>query len=168
MFRPIIVAGVILSTSFAAFGQLFPVDAIGNLRVSSAPYVQPATRPGRLSGPDLPTLTCMVSCPGQTIDVKLFRDGNGENHKVPGDYNAGDVTICCDRKALKPIFNWFTAIKNGATGFARNLTLDILGSNGKPTCRFLLYEAWPHQINWSQDGTACVQFSVTNMDITDP
>jgi len=47
----------------------------------------------------------------------------------------------------------------------------ILSANaeGKETvtCKFNLFRAWPHQINWSPDGTVCIQLAVEFTDLVD-
>ena len=35
------------------------------------------------------------------------------------------------------------------------------------TCKFNLFRAWPHQINWSPDGTVCIQLAVEFTDLVD-
>lgn len=169
----LLTAAFVLPSMASAQEVRIPVDAIGNVRTSPAPYIQPADRQGRISGTDF-SLRCMVSCPSESIDVMEFRSGgDGVTRKTPGRYHAGDVTVCCDKKTLKPILDWFRGIKSGRlASFRKDLVLEILGRglDGKEivTCRFNLSRAWPHQINWSEDGTACVQLAVEFTELMDP
>jgi hypothetical protein len=149
-----------------------PLDAVGNARISQAPYVQPADHTGRLIASDFTLSRCMVSCPAESIDVMEFRNGNepGITHKTPGRYHAEDVTVCCDKTTMKPLLDWFAAIKSGKGGSpGRDLTLEILGTapDGKEqvTCRFVLHRAWPHQVNWTADGMVCVQLAVESTEM---
>lgn len=150
-----------------------PQDAVGNIRASQAPYVQPADHRGRLIASDF-SVTGKVSCPSESIEVIEEREGGDPvTRKSPGRYHADDVTICGDKSAMKPILDWFRALKSGASAnYRRNPVLEILGANaqGKEsvTCKFTLARAWPHQINWAPDGTVCVQLAVEFTDRVDP
>jgi tail tube protein gp19 len=163
---------LVLQTASAEVDRL-PQDAVGNVRTSVAPYVQPADRLGRLTAADF-SLRCMVSCPSESIEVVEFREGgSGITRKSPGRYHADDVTICADKKTLKPVLDWFRALKTGQlTSFRKNLVLELLGkgADGREvvTCRFNLSQTWPHQVNWSYDGTACLQLAVEGTEMVDP
>jgi tail tube protein gp19 len=178
MIRRSIAALILLTASFAplsaagADGADDPKDAIGNIRASQAPYVRPADHQGRLIASDF-SIRGKVSCPAESIEVVEIREGgNPVAHKAPGSYHAEDVTICGDKQTVKPLLDWFRGVKSGGlTNFRRDLMLEILRTNaeGKETvtCQFNLFRTWPHQINWSPDGTVCVQLAVELTDLVD-
>src|SRR5262249_32159455 len=153
--------------------EVDPQDAVGSIRASQAPYVQPADHRGRLVASDF-SVTGKGSCPSESIrGIEEREGGDPLTRKSPGRYRADDVTVCGDKSTMKPILDWFRALKNGnLANFRRNLMLEILAGNaqGKEsvTCRFTLGRAWPHQINWAPDGTVCVQVAVELTDMVDP
>lgn len=131
-----------------------PLDAIGNVRSSIAPYVPPATRPVTFTVDRL-QLHLMAGLPTEWLEVKEFRNGgDAVARKIPGAYHVSDLTIRGQYEAVKPILKWFDDFKVNPAGLVRKdvfIDVIILKENGDegPLVRLKLHQAWPHQVNYS-------------------
>ena len=148
-----------------------PLDAMGSIQTSVAPYVSAATRMGTVLMDGVP-IKCTVAVPTTSTEVRELRSGSSRTiQKFPGYNRVSELTVSGDYDTMRPFLDWYDTIVLGSSSsvFWKDLRVGIFYPSGQFQVQFVtfrLFHCWPRQVTYSPtegDRTVTVQIAVDSM-----